>query len=134
MPSCCAERRRTGGFTLIEMLFALMVIGLAMAAAATMFRTGLIGNETAASIDEALRIGQAKLDESGADLPLRPGISSGKFGRFAWQLAIARASDDEAAAAHLALYRIEARVLWRDGARERHVTLDTLRLGSAPPP
>ncbi|MGH7091878.1 MAG: type II secretion system protein [Stellaceae bacterium] len=138
MPSCCPERRhhadRREGFTLVEMLFALAVIGLAMAAAATVFRTGLIGNEAAASMDEALRIGQAKLAEAGADLPLWPGVSSGRFGRFAWHLVIARAKDDEAESAHLALYRVEARVLWRNGLRERHVTLDTLRLGSAPPP
>lgn len=132
MPSCSPER--TGGFSLIEVLFALAVVGLALGTAATVFRAGLIGNETASGVDRALELAQAKLDEAGADPPLQPGVSTGAFGPFQWRLSIVRSDDDEAEAAALPLFRIEARVLWRDGVRQREVALDTLRLGPAAPP
>jgi general secretion pathway protein I len=126
MPVFCREGQR--GFSLVEVLFALAVIGLALGTSAAVFRTGLLGSESASGMDEALSIASAKIDQAGADIPLQPGIVGGTFGKYAWRLDITPADDSEAAGGDLALFRVAARVTWRDHGAERQVALATLRL------
>lgn len=134
MRSSSRDASRSGGFSLIEVLFALAVVGLALGAAASVVRAGLMASATAGGADAALALAAAKLDAAGAEAPLRPGVSTGVAGRFEWRLSIAPAADREAREANLALFRIEARVAWRDGSRQRQVDLATVRLGPVPPP
>lgn len=122
------------------MLFALALVGLELGAAASVFGNGLLGHRTAGNVDTALALAEEKLAAAGVTEPLRPGRTDGVFAaRFAWRLAVAAYDDPDAAAAAgpaapVRLYRIEARIAWRDGIREREVALDTLRLAPAPPP
>ena len=136
-PGACgtgpARGRAVHGFSLIEVLFALAVVGLALGAAASTFRTALMSGAITSGIDEALQLAGGKLAEAGADIPLRAGVTSGIAGRFRWRVAISPQPDAETPS-NFALYRIEAQVAWRDGLREREVALDTMRLGRAPAP
>jgi general secretion pathway protein I len=131
-----SSARRASGFSLVEVLFALAVAGLALGATASAFRNGLMGHAAAGDVDTALALAQEKLAGAGISEKLQPGETRGAFGRFRWQLDIApyRDPDGDAAAAPLRLYRVEAAVTWRDGGRERHFALSTLRLGAATPP
>ena len=138
----CDPERNTeaGGFSLIEVLAALVVIGLALAAAGGVFRTGLLGHEVAVGADAALALAEEKIASAGVTESLRPGRSAGLFGnRYQWQVSVepyqekSNTGFDQTSAVDLRLYRIAVTVSWRDGRRQRALALDTLRLGPAPP-
>ena len=127
---------RTAGFTLIEVLVALAIVGLALGAIASVFSNGLRGHVTASDAEAALALAEEQLALAG--ISLHPGSAGGEFaGRFAWQTTIAPYADDGNKAADLPtslprLYRIAVSVAWQDGRRSREIALSTLRL--APPP
>ena len=138
-PTCGRNRRGSAGFSLVEVLVALVITGLALAAAAGVFRTGLLGHEAAAGADAALALAEEKIAAAGITEPLRPGRSAGLFGdRFQWQVSIEpyqqkSSADSDQPLPDLQLYRVAVTVAWRDGHRQRQMALDTLRLGPPPP-
>ena len=138
-------RRRAGGadgFTLIEVLVALVISGLAVTAIAGVFGSGLLAASVSDQAVIALTLAETKLAAAGADEPLYPGSRDGSFdNHFAWRLSVApyddpgrRASSTLETASAPRLYRIAVMVAWNDGAKRRRLTLSTLRLGPPPPP
>jgi general secretion pathway protein I len=135
-----AKAHRSAGFTLIEVLVALVIAGLAMTAIVEVFGNGLVAHETASSAETALALAEEKLTLASVAAPLRPGSDKGIFaGRFSWQTTISRFADGDDAKRPIQpdgnplLYRIVVAVEWRDGRRGRQVTLSTLHLGTATP-
>jgi general secretion pathway protein I len=132
-----ATGNRAAGFTLMEVLVALAVVGLAMGAIAGVFSNGLLGHETASSAEAALALAEEQLALAAASP--RPGATTGAYdGRFAWQTTVTPFQDtadkDAPTPASLpSLYRIAVNVSWRDGYRSRQVSLSTLRLGAVAP-
>jgi general secretion pathway protein I len=127
---------RAAGFTLIEVLVALAVVGLALGAIATAFGNALTAHETTADAEAALALAEEQLALAAASF--RPGNAKGDFaGRFAWQTTVAPYVDGDKTAgptpAPRVLYRVTVSVAWRDGRRGREVALSTLRLGPAVP-
>jgi general secretion pathway protein I len=127
--------RRQSGFTLIEVLIALAIIGLALGAIAGVFGQGLTAHETASQAEMALAVAEEQLALAAATP--RPGAANGVFAnRFAWQTNVAPYQDatDKTADAPSALpplYRIAVSVAWHDGRHTREVSLSTLQLGAA---
>jgi general secretion pathway protein I len=126
----------TAGFTLIEVLVALAIVGLALGAIAGVFSNGLIGHETASDAEAALALAEEQLALAGATP--HPGSLSGDFaGRFAWKSTVSPYDDGNKAVADATaslprLYRVAVSVAWHDGHRGREVSLSTLRLGASP--
>jgi prepilin-type N-terminal cleavage/methylation domain-containing protein len=154
------DRGRVAGFTLIEVLVALAIVGLALAAVAGVFSNGLIGHETAAGAEDALALAEERLAIAATPGTLRPGTSKGVFAeRFAWETTVAlydegsgpKPFDQNTVGQNTMgqnpsgqppmgqpedqprLYRIAVSVAWRDGHRSRQLALATLRLGIAAP-
>jgi general secretion pathway protein I len=127
---------RATGFTLLEVLVALAIVGFAMGAITGVFSNGLLGHETAAGAETALAVAEGQLALAAA-APHR-GANNGVYdGRFAWQTTVAPFQDaidkDVASPKSLPLlYRVAVNVSWSDGRRSRQVSLSTLRLGVAP--
>lgn len=133
MPSCCPDRGNAG-FSLVEVLFALAIVGLALGTAASVFRNGILGHQAASDVDTALALAEEQLAAAGVAEPLREGDRQGVFAdRFAWHLAVAPDPDAGAAPPSFKLYRLSATVAWRDGMRQREIALETLRLAPASP-
>jgi general secretion pathway protein I len=134
-----ADKSHRAGFTLIEVLIALAIVGMALVAVAAVFSNGLVGHETAADAEAALALAEERLATAEATAALQPGISNGQFvGRFAWQTVIAPYEDGSEAAGQILpaknvppLYRVAVSVAWHDGHRSRQLSLSTLRLGVA---
>lgn len=135
MPASPRER----GFSLLEVLIALAIVGLALAAAAGTFGAGLLGHEAARDAATALSLAEGKLAEAGIAAPLGESRSEGSFAnRFDWQVTVAPyddPSEDRLAATNdgWRLYRVLVAVAWQDGRRRRELTLATLRLRPTPP-
>jgi len=138
MPRSCRSRAPAAGFSLIEVLVALALVGLVLMATARVFGTGLLVNDAASGTDTALALAENQLARAGIDGNLRPGSEEGVFARrFRWRVTIARYDDKPTAdlpEPGFRLYRVEAAVAWREGLRERQTVLAGLRLAPAPPP
>jgi len=125
--------KRQVGFTLVEVLVALAIIGMALGAIAAVFGQGLAGHETASEAETALAVAEEQLALAAS--VQRPGAASGVFsGQFAWQTTVApyKDAEDKTAGAPSGLpplYRIAVSVAWHDGRHTRQVSLSTLRLG-----
>lgn len=121
--------RPGAGFTLLEVLVALAILGLAVVASIQGFAQGLRLLRVAAEHQEATLLADRKLREVVAPAA---GHDSGIEGRFTWERTTAAVAlpDGEATGAW-PLYAVTVRVAW--GAT-RAVELATLRLAPPPPP
>lgn len=142
MQSFSPDSPPTAGFSLIEVLVALVITGLALTAIAGVLGTGYASTQATEKVATALTLAESRIATLGTAEPLRPGSSKGQFdNRFHWQVTITPFEDRqdtttsrfERSLSERPLYRIETIVTWREGARQRQVSLATLRLGPAQP-
>jgi general secretion pathway protein I len=130
---------RSAGFSLIEVLVALAIVGLALAAAAETLGIGLTSHDTAKDAAAALAVAEDEIAQAGAGAPLRAETRDGNFAdRFAWRLVVAPYDEPQSdrfaePASNFRLFRVAVTVSWQDGRRQRRLALATVRLGRAPP-
>lgn len=118
-----------GGFTLIEILVAFTVAALLLGALYQAFSTGLRSSAAARNSDDAVLLAESGLDALSATT-ISVGETTDRIGRFTRRTSV-RARPDLATDAEVAVipYQIDVEVAWRDGIRERTVSLSTLRAG-----
>ncbi len=135
-----AHSRRARGFTLIEILVALIIVGLAMGALMRAFSLGLRNAEAARARTAATLFAESKLADLEAAGPIATGQSTGRFEeRFRWRLRVRPYVEVDAAKetpagsedAALALYEVMVTVDWDGSGGQRSVSLTTLRLAPA---
>jgi prepilin-type N-terminal cleavage/methylation domain-containing protein len=126
------ERRGGGrGFTLIEVLVALVIFALVFGVLAQIFQSGLRQTAGAAAASEATMVARSQLARVGVELPLVAGEALGETADgLHWRTAIrlAEPPDEEQS---FVPYLVEVTVAWGDGPAEQ-ITLTTLRLGVLP--
>jgi general secretion pathway protein I len=71
--------RSDRGFTLLEVMIALAILGLAVAAVFDLMKVGLLSTEASAGYSRAVLHGHAKMGELLAILPIEAGGTSGSF-------------------------------------------------------
>jgi general secretion pathway protein I len=126
------------GFTLLEVLVALVIAALALI---VMFRAGgdgLVAVNTASRYEEAIQRAQSHLASVGRDIALLQGDSQGDDGGgFRWRLRIAPVTSWQAAAGTSSLatimFDVEVVIYWPGVAGERSIRLHTRRLGTIMP-
>jgi general secretion pathway protein I len=128
---------RDNGFTLLEVVVALAIAGLALVGLFRAGSGGLFSVDTAARAEEAVQRAQSHLAAVGRDAALVAGDSTGDDGAgYRWSLRItplaARQSlaPDGISSATTTLFNVEVAISWPGRAGERSVVLRTLRLGT----
>lgn len=129
------------GFTLLEVLVAFAIAGLALVVLYDQGVTALVATRASSSYLEAVSRARSRLAAlGGADLAAgeRQGDDGGGYH---WHTRIAplgslppprQARPGAAFASGTALYQVSVEVSWDGAARPRHVTLETQLLGPAP--
>ncbi|MGI9436169.1 MAG: type IV pilus modification PilV family protein [Geminicoccaceae bacterium] len=119
---------RANGFTLLEVLVALIIFSIAFGVIASLFQTSLQQSRRAQSLLDATAFAEGQISRFGAELPLLVGQSSGRSpDGLSWNASVDLATPPRESG-EIALYRITLDVGSADGARH-YVTLTTLRIG-----
>jgi general secretion pathway protein I len=119
---------RCAGFTLLEVLVALIIFGIAFGALAGLFQTSLRQTGTAGDLRRATEIAETQLERFGRDLPLTPGRTDGSTADgMRWQADVSLAAPVDQDAG-VALYRISVDA-GPEGGPTGLVRLTTLRIG-----
>lgn len=118
---------RQNGFTLIEVLVALAILGAGLGVVVAGLHTGVVAARAAADDAESLTIAKSLLAEQGTAVALRDGTAQGVTADgFGWQVTTSPwAENPDAGSSLIGAYRIDVDV--RFGGR--HVRLSTLRAG-----
>ena len=136
MPTNGPERAGSAGFTLLEILVALALLGLTIGAIAGVLGNSARGYAAADNVQTALSLAEDKLQSAGVTEPLRAGRTEGRFDqRFSWRVSVTTYQDKPPAASGgnappdgFGLFHVEVTVGWRDGVRESQIALSTIRL------
>jgi len=126
-----ADRR---GFTLIEIVVALGLLGIGLTVILELFAGGLRSARVSEDYTKATWHGQAKMEEMLMTRELSEGVTEGTFdSQFSWKSEVKKATpslgQDEKAEASLPidLYQIMVTVTWPSGPGSRSLELESLR-------
>lgn len=120
-----------GGFTVIEALVALVLLGVALGVLQAGVTGGSQKNARAERELEALEMARSHLAEAGVAAPLQDGLAaSGDNGIFSWRLTEAKRPQALPAGEGAEGYWVTADVSWEEpqGRGPAHVRLTTLKL------
>lgn len=118
------------GFTLIEVLVALAILGISLAVLMHVFSESLHRSRESQAEMTASTLAQSLLADVGHSVPLRPGDTKGELPNgYSWQLHIAPyGSDEDRQSWQMGALAISASVNWNDGGQTHSMTLTTLRV------
>ena len=125
--------RRQQGFTLLEVLVAFAILGIALGTLLQTFALGLRNTALSEEYTQATLYAETVLAGLGVEEPLEEGSLGGELDdKYAWRGTVSIYEEPDAPELEdngLLPYHIRVEVYWRDEDKERHVGLDTLRLG-----
>jgi general secretion pathway protein I len=130
-----SSEQHTGesGFTLIEILVSLAILGISLSVLLNMFSTGLDLAQRTQAETVASGLAESVADELGTAIPLHEGDTSGRFDdRYSWQVRAVpygSAEDRQSWPSNALLVTVVVR--WQDGDRPRSLSLTTLRLAGS---
>ncbi len=125
---------RQQGFTLLEVIAAIMLLGIAFAALLKVAGGAMALSRNAAAHDEAALWARSALDSAYVTEAVTPGSRSGKFNaRYRWTLTTTawQPPGSQPGENALGLYRLDLAVRWGSAAHPQVAHFETLRLGPA---
>ena len=143
-PARSPRARRASGFTLLEVIAAVLLLAITFASLMRVAGSSLTLTARSAERSEAARWARSLLDSAFVMEPMRTGRSSGQFDqRYRWQLdvqpfqlpATAQAGGPQprAPASPLRLYRLDLEVMWKSAGHDYSAHFSTLRVAGPQP-
>jgi general secretion pathway protein I len=123
--------RGSPGFTLIEILVAMVILTLCLVVIMELFSGGLKGGWVSREYLQAVFHAREKMEEILIAPELSAGSMEGRFpDSFLWNVEITPFVEDEAVmpTASVRLFHIALEVSWKEGHRQRNVTISTLTM------
>jgi general secretion pathway protein I len=127
-------RVKNQGFTLLEVLVAMAILGIGLIVIIELFSGGLRLGRTSEEYTRAVGYARMKLEEISLAKSLEEGIEEGEFDReYRWQVEVKKVDllppgRETSYQPPVALYWVRIEVLWKSGIRERTTALESYRI------
>jgi general secretion pathway protein I len=122
------------GFTLMEVLVALAILGIGLTIIQELFSGGLRSARISEEYTKAVWYGKAKMEEMLTTKNLAEGVTEDAFdSQFSWKSEVIKANPSVGqegnveASLPVNLYKIMVKVTWRSGLGQRNVEMESLR-------
>jgi general secretion pathway protein I len=122
------------GFTLMEVLVAISILGIGLGIILELFSGGLRSAKISEEVTKAVWYGQSKMEELLNTKELSEGTTEDAFdAQFAWKTEIKKANpplglaEKDPAPLPIDLYQILVKVTWQSGKNHRSFELESLR-------
>jgi len=122
------------GFTLLEVMVAMAILGIGLTVIIELFSGGLRLGRTSEEYTKAVGYARMKLEEISLAKSLEEGIQEGEFDpEYRWQVEVKKVDllppgKETTYQPPVALYSLRIDVLWKSGTRERTTALESYRL------
>jgi general secretion pathway protein I len=123
----------TTGFTLIEVVVAMAILGIGMTVILELFSGSLRLLRTSGEYTKAVNYARVKMEEITVKPTVNEGIEEGEFdGAYRWQVDVKRvdilpARIETDFRPPVELFQVKLIVLWKSGTKERSTVLETYR-------
>ena len=130
-------RGENQGFTLLEVMVAMAILGIGLIIIIELFSGGLRLGRTAEEYTKAVGYARMKLEEISLAKSLEEGTQEGEFDReYRWQVEVKKVDllppgRETSYQPPVALYWVRIDVLWKSGTRERTTAVESYRLLNA---
>jgi general secretion pathway protein I len=128
-------RKGFRGFTLIEVVVAMAILGIGLVVIIELFGGGLRLGRTSEEYTRAVGYARMKLEEVSLSPSLEEGVQEGEFDRdFRWQMEVKKVNLLPPAGIEtdyrppVELFQINLQVLWNSGLREKTFGLESYRI------
>ena len=121
--------RRSQGFTLIEMVVAFAILGIALTTLYAVFESALSRIRHDTHLSESILLAQSLLARAGTEWPLAEGVRHGDWQNYRYELAEQGISALDGQPPYtLPAIQVTASVSWVESAGKRTIVLSTLKL------
>jgi general secretion pathway protein I len=129
------KKRHPGGFTLMEVLVSMAILGIALTLILELFSGGLRSAKISEEYTKAIWYGKAKMEEMLSVQDLSEGVTEGSFdSQYAWRSEVKKSNpkltveEDGQTSLPIDLYQIVVRVTWPSGSGQRSYEVESLRV------
>jgi general secretion pathway protein I len=132
-------RRRSAGFTLLEVMLAFVIFALSFATVLEIMAASMHGVGRAKDDTEVALLAQTLMDQVGIEIPVEEGEYSGtNMDRYRWKMGVSlydagtetesqgMSTQELADLSGIELYRVDLYVDWETGKRERSLHFSTI--------
>lgn len=129
------ELVKSRGFTLIEVVVALTILGVGLIVIIELFSGGLRLGRAAEEFSRAASLARMKMEEISLATRVEEGNEAGEFDRdFRWQVVVEKVDLLPAEKGidfrpPVELYLVKVEVIWKSGAKERSTSLEFHKIG-----
>jgi len=123
--------RQMNGYTLIEVLIAMMILAMALTVLMRLFSGGLLNIAISADYAYAVLLAETQLAAAGSSEAMAPGETYGNDDKFSWAQTIEEYIPEEFAELEklpVTAYQVTVVVEWPNSARTRRLKLSTIKL------
>lgn len=124
----------TLGFTLIETVIALAILGIALTVILELFSGGLRLARTSEEYTKAMNFARMKLEEIISQRKIEEGTDEGEYDdTFRWQVSTKKidllpVEKDSDFKPPVELFQVKVDILWKSGSKERSATIESYKV------
>jgi general secretion pathway protein I len=124
---------RNRGFTLIEVVVALAILGVGLTVIIELFSGGLRLARTSEEYTKAMSYAQMKMEEIATQQDIEEGIKEGEFDNtFRWKVGVKKVDilpveKNPEFKPPVELFQIRVNILWKSGSKERSASIESFK-------